>query len=571
MIMNHYTQWLNGFRLGSMVLVAGIFASSCAENQEVESQSQPEVQEVKHPFLAHEKLATTHFDLKQSDNFTQPVPKGLYNIDPKDTSKVQRVPAGPVNIITLKSTEKGFWWALATDKVTYIDGRKGGWSAVSSFTLPKVALIPVENLDAVLDNTYGSSDELAKDYYQYWAPSPMQNPTLRMMTGNSIYATVDKENSLYLTASGHIYKLNMVEGEVAMTSSIELKSQMAVPDALKDVIPLEKIPGGIQGVNIGYDGTIFVGTIFGLMAVEPDLSAVVDKFSFPIQAFFSNFPPKPGETPEFISNSFSIDTDNSVYVATGNSINKVVWKDRKFSIDPAHGAWSEAYNTGEKTPTIKYGTGTGSTPTLMDVGDDRLVVFTDGANRMHLCAFYRDAREGGQFADSIVVNCGFEKGPRFIQSEQSVATLGNGAFVVNNIAPQPEGLRDFDTTNQVADLIFNVLAVGPIVKPGRGIEKFNWDQATHKWTRGWSNSKVSSTSMVPAVSSSSNIVLINTYNQEKGWQVLGYDWESGMLVHEVNMGKTSYGNGAYALIEYFENGDLLFNGIGGPMRISLSE
>ena len=49
------------------------------------------------------------------------------------------------------------------------------------------------------------------------------------------------------------------------------------------------------------------------------------------------------------------------------------------------------------------------------------------------------------------------------------------------------------------------------------------------------------------------------------------DWITGEILPEVNMGKSSFGNGAYALIEYFENGDLLFNGIGGPMRIKLNQ
>lgn len=116
-----------------------------------------------------------------------------------------------------------------------------------------------------------------------------------------------------------------------------------------------------------------------------------------------------------------------------------------------------------------------------------------------------------------------------------------------------------------------MLAVGPIVKPGEGIERFEWDQDADRWNRVWSHSNIASTSMVPAVSSASNVVLVNTYNQEKGWQVLGFDWFTGEPVHEVNFGKSSFGNGAYALIEYFDNGDLLFNGIGGPMRISLNE
>ena len=163
----------------------------------------------------------------------------------------------------------------------------------------------------------------------------------------------------------------------------------------------------------------------------------------------------------------------------------------------------------------------------------------------------------------------YDELPDFIQSEQSVAVLEDGAFVVNNIAPSPEGLREFDEVNKVGDLVYNVLAVGPIVQAGQGIERFKWNNQNHKWERVWANNSIASTSMVPAISSNSRIVCVNTYDEEKGWQVLGFDWDTGELVHEVNFGKSSYGNGAYALIQYFDNGDLLFNGIGGPMRVKL--
>lgn len=559
----------------TFVLLSSLFLWSCGSQSEPNKTTENVNTEVsddkKNSFLAHEKLATTHFDLKQSDNFEEEIKRGVFNVDPSNSEQVQRVVGGPVNIITLKSTTPGFWWALATDRVTYVDAREGKWEAVHSYMLPKVSPISQENLDAILSKEYTSSEELSLDYDKYWAPSKMQNPTLRMMTGNSIYATVDRDNNLYLTASGQLLKLALKGETLELVNSIDLKNQMAVPNELQGHFPIEKIPGGITGVNMSYDGHLIVGTIFGLIAVDRDLNSIIDNVAFPIQYFFSSFPPQKDETPEFISNSFSIDENNGIYVATGSRMNKVVWNGSKLSMEEKVGAWSEPYDTGDLAPTIKYGKGTGSTPTIMDVADDRLVVITDGANRMNLTAFWRDKREGSQLADNIEVKCGFENSPEFIQSEQSVATLTDGAFVVNNIAPSPQGLRKFDEANNVSDLMFNVLSVGPIVEAGKGVERFKWNSETDKWESVWSNSGISSTSMVPAVSSTSKIVLVNTYDNEKGWQVLGMDWTTGEIVHEVNMGKSSFGNGSYALIEYFENGDLLFNGIGGPMRIKLNQ
>lgn len=563
--------------IGSLCLSIAACSSSepkidAASNQEgttaeTADKGHPEI----NPWLAHEKLATTHFDMRQSDNFPMPVKEGAFNIDP---TQVKRVAQGPINIITLQSTQANHWWGLSTAGVAYIDGSDGKWEAVSSYQLPNVAPLSIENLDHVLGTSYDSPEALAVDYDKYWAPSKAQNPTIRMITGNSVYAVVDKDNFLYLTAAGQVFKMAFENGSVKMVANMDVKSKMAIPEELKSVIDINQIPGGITGVNMTYDGHLVVGTIFGLMVIDRDLSTIKGNMAFPMASFYSNFPPKKGETPEFISNSFAIDMQNAIYVATGSTMNKVAWTGTELSMKAADGAWSESYSTGDYAPTIKYGKGTGSTPTLMGNGvdNDGLVVITDGQNRMNLVAFWRKVRaDGNQIADQIEVQCGYEADdmPDFIQSEQSVAVLEDGAFVVNNIAPSPEGLRDFDQVNKVGDLVYNVLAIGPIVQPGQGIERFKWNNETHKWQRVWAHPAIASTSMVPAISSTSRVVCVNTYNPEKGWQVVGFNWETGEVVQEVTFGKTSYGNGAYALIEYFENGDLLFNGIGGPMRIEL--
>ncbi|MBB6463592.1 hypothetical protein [Flammeovirga kamogawensis] len=559
-----------------LLTVLGVAAfSSCASTDlknndntsvSVEKKSQP----ASNPWLISDKMATTHFDMAQSDNFEAPIKSGIFTIDPLTT---QRIVAGPVNIITLKSQEEGFWWALSTDKITYVDGRNGDWKKVAVYQLPQVAQINDENLEAIIGTSYSDSATLATNYDKYWAPTKAQNPTLRMLTGNSIYAFVDKDGNLYFTASGHIHKLKFAGDRIDEVKTMNVKDQMAIPKELEQYIDMKLIPGGITGAQIAYDGTVIVGTIFGLIALDNDLSEIKDNIALPIEAFYSTFPPKGNKSPEFISNSFAMDENNAIYLASGVMMNKIVWNGNNFSTEAKDGAWSVAYKTGALAPTIKYGTGTGSTPTLMGFGndEDKLVVITDGANKMHLTAFWRDRQDdGNQLADAIEVNCGYgENIPEFIQSEQSVATLGYGAFVVNNIAPKHNGLRDYDPVNRVNDLIFNVLAVGPIVEAGKGIEKFEWDTKTNKWTRQWANTAVASTSMVPTVSSTSEVVLVNTYNQQNGWEILGFDWNTGELVHEVNFGKTSYGNGAYALIQYDKDGNLIFNGIGGSMKVEL--
>ncbi|MFL0274407.1 hypothetical protein [Mycobacterium sp. SMC-19] len=67
-----------------------------------------------------------------------------------------------------------------------------------------------------------------------------------------------------------------------------------------------------------------------------------------------------------------------------------------------------------------------------------------------------------------------------------------------------------------------------------------------------------STSMVPAASATSRIIVLNGYTEADGWEVTGLDWQTGETVHRTIFGQSNLGNGAYALIEGLPNGDLLF-------------
>jgi hypothetical protein len=102
------------------------------------------------------------------------------------------------------------------------------------------------------------------------------------------------------------------------------------------------------------------------------------------------------------------------------------------------------------------------------------------------------------------------------------------------------------------------------------MQRFEWDPAQHKWTSAWERGDVTSTSMVPAVSSKTGIVFVNGYSKADGWEVTGLDWKTGETVHRTIFGQSNLGNGAYAIIEALPNGDLLFNSIGGPLRATIA-
>ena len=74
--------------------------------------------------------------------------------------------------------------------------------------------------------------------------------------------------------------------------------------------------------------------------------------------------------------------------------------------------------------------------------------------------------------------------------------------------------------------------------------------------------------MIPAISTTSNIVLVGGYYKKTGWEITGMDWNTGKTVHQSKFGFDNFGNGQYATIQFFPNGDMLFNSISGPFRLN---
>jgi hypothetical protein len=203
---------------------------------------------------------------------------------------------------------------------------------------------------------------------------------------------------------------------------------------------------------------VLLGAATGCLEVPVGQICIIDR-EFREQTRVHTF-----EAGQLLSNSFSIDEHGGIYVATGALapgqaaiMHKLVCTGKQLSADQADGAWTAEYPGGGWAPAVKVGTGTGSTPTLMGFGPgaDHLVVITDGQDRMHLTAFWRDDLPAGatsRIAGTIPVTCGLPRDVAWIQSEQSVATLDWGALVVNNV-----------TTEGQADRLIDVLASGRTV------------------------------------------------------------------------------------------------------------
>jgi hypothetical protein len=494
---------------------------------------------VHNPWLAADKYAVTHFDPAQTDAFPYAVPKGDFHVDLK---KQPRIVGGPVNIMTLASTQPNYMWAVSSEGLTFVDVSNDGFREVARLPAPGQKVIPASMHAQVLGQTYTNSAQVEKAVFKEYGLDWKR-------AVNGVYSVVDKDNHVYY---------NTADGKVSVFGLVDESNPAAGIKLIKtvDMKPIIGPQDLLVGTGITYDGKFVVAS-----------NRTVSVFDLGLEG-------KPQTihlgADEHVTNSFAIDEKNGIYIASDKYMRKLVWTGSRLSDNEADGAWKAAYDHGRAPPTVKIGTGTGSTPTLMGFGDDadKLVVITDGADHMKLTAFWRDQIPPGwkpvpgassnRIAGQIAVTAGLKPLPEFVQSEQSVVVDGYGAFVVNNIAKSGE-----------KDKLVDVLALGPVNQPGTGCERFEWDPQTHQWRSIWARADIVSTSMVPSVSSASHMVFVNGYYKKTGWEITGLDWYTGKTVQRVSFGKDNLGNGAYAIIQYAPDGDLIFNSIGGPTRVAL--
>lgn len=504
------------------------------------------------PFLSAPLYGITHFNSAQTDTIPFRVRRGTFRVDP---ARQPRSPGGPVNIMCLAATDPDHMWAISTDRVAYIDASSGGWKVLATTGLPGTKRVDGETLAKLAEAGSKSISEVEALCKSVFGDQPAAVLT------NGLYSLADSDNVAYANVGSIIHAFGLKDSRDA-SKGIEVKRSLDARNVFQPVSLLGAPPAvRVVGLGMTYDGHLIIGSLNGI--------AIVDrKFSKPpvVHTIEEN---------QFVSNSFSVDEKNGIYLASGSTtprgdglMRKLVWTGSTISTAEADGAWSAPYDGGDWPPAIKAGTGTGSTPTLMGFGNDsdRFVVITDGSNRMKIVAFWRDkiptdfkqqpGTKSRRIADQMPITAGLPKETLWIQSEQSVVVNGFGAFVVNNVIERGH-----------PDKLVDVLSVGPLIEPPRGMERVEWDRFKRKWQSVWTRGDVVSTSMVPIASAPSAMVLVNGYTKKDGWEVTGMDWQTGKTVHRTIFGFSGYGNGAYALIQFAANGDLLFNSVVGPMRL----
>ncbi|MFO0245758.1 MAG: hypothetical protein ACK53H_10310 [Betaproteobacteria bacterium] len=514
------------------------------------AQTRPE----RNPFLSADVYGVTHINPAKQNSIPYKINLRVKKVD---LDALTPVWGGPVNNSTYASARPGFFWSVATDRVALIDARGGQWKKVADIDLPGATRRSRDALQRIVKFKYSDMPSAEAHLKGILGPAP------GAVLPAGIYALVSHQDYVYANAGTIVSAIGLVDRNDA-SKGLEVKARFDTASIIPPTSVFGETPRvGLVGMNMTYDGHIVIGALNGVAVVDPSLK----------HGQFVQFE----DDNQMSTNSLAVDAAGGIYVATGSKkprlpgvMHKLVWKDGRLSRDPKLGAWTAQYDGGDWPPAIKAGTGTGSTPTLMGFGDDedKLVLITDGANRMKLIAFWRDqipadARQvpgalSPRIADQKLVSAGISEQRPWLQSEQTIIVSGYGAFVVNNLIEEGH-----------PDRIIDVMTVGPVHSPPSGVEKIVWNERENRFFSAWARGDVVSVSMVPVMSSGANAVFVSGYSKAEGWEVTGLDWSTGRTVSRTIFGQNNKGNGAYAILQFLENGDMLFNSVIGPYRIPM--
>ncbi|MFO0433307.1 MAG: hypothetical protein ACK50G_02330 [bacterium] len=514
------------------------------------AQTRPE----RNTFLSADIYGVTHINPAKQNSIPYKINLRVKRVD---LDALTPVWGGPVNNSTYASARPGFFWSVSTDRVALIDARGGQWKKVADVDLPGATRRSRDALQRIVKFNYADMPSAESHLKRILGPAP------GAVLPAGIYALVSQQDYVYANAGTIVSAIGLVDRSDP-SKGLEVKGRFDTATIIPPTLVFDEAPRvGLVGMNMTYDGHIVIGALNGVAVVDAALK----------NGQFLKF----DDDNQLSTNSLAVDPAGGIYVATGSKkprlpgvMHKIVWKNGRLSNDPRDGAWTAQYDGGDWPPAIKAGTGTGSTPTLMGFGDneDKLVLITDGANRMKLVAFWRDgipadARQvpgalSPRIADQKPVSAGISEQRPWLQSEQTIIVSGYGAFVVNNLIEDGH-----------PDRIIDVMTVGPVHRPPSGVEKIVWNDKDNRFYSAWARGDVVSVSMVPVMSTGANAVFVNGYSKADGWEVTGLDRDTGRTVSRTIFGQNNKGNGAYAILQFLEDGDMLFNSVIGPYRIPM--
>lgn len=531
------------------------------------------------PYLAQSYNSVTHWHHDGALNAKIKVPRGFFEVTPDSEQWIPNESIGmPFFSDQVAGKEVFWWWSGFSLRKLVVD--QGKLAELAHLDIPvKLAnytpVSPEERRaqDAEVKKFLDAKDEQGLLDYMKKQPNRMASAASDQIANGAVYAVLTRDDAFIGCSGRTVFRIDSDDVKNA-SSPLKLTKMVTLPANLFDN---DKAKHGTRlpidmlfGLSITHNGFLVVNTLGGkVITLDRNTLDIVDTYSV-------------AGNDELFLNSFATGAEakgGAVYVASNTTMYRlVVDAHGKIHSDEASGAWAASYDRGERMPPPKLADGTGATPSLMGFGakEDKLVVITDGAKKMRLVAFWRDAIPAGwkqkpgtssrRIADQQEVDLG--SGADIVQSEQQVSVFGKYAFVVNNIAPETNSRPLPDSAPYYVNLL-----LGATRPAGAGAATFEWQQEKHAWKQLWARTDVASISVVPMISGASRMAIIDGYFTQR-WNDryhIGMDLDSGKTVMTIRGGTDPIFNGMYAPIKADAEGHILYGTAFGLLRLDTAK
>lgn len=556
---------MNTLRMSCLFLVAWL---SIATSPAAATSLAPVAAPAQNPWLASEPNNQSHWNDAATDSTEAAVPRGHYRVTPGSYDWLPSEALG-IPAYTARVRGREVHWFFTGTQMRKLLWEGGRWREIDrravqhglpGYSPPADALRRRQAVE--MRGFLTRRDEAGLIDWVRKQPNRLESAVEDQVAQGVLYSLLTADHAFIGANARGLLRIDQQDPGDPLSKLAE-PLQVTLPDELFDDAKVAARTifrsDSVFGLGMTFNGFLVVNTVGGrIITLDRRTLKMIDVY-------------RAADAAEVFSNSFATSEEaggGAVYVASNKRMYRLVVDARgRIQDSEAAGAWSAAYDAGERLPMGKISDGTGATPTLMGFGPgaDKLVVLTDGRRKMQLVAFWRDAVPPGvsRLADQVEVDLG----PAFatVQSEQSVVVRGGHAFVLNAVPAQAAAPLP------VRGSFVRGLLAGFTRPLPRGVAMFEWDAVADRWRPRWSRTDVGTVATVPMISGGSRMVIVNGTLGDRLGELyhLGFDLDSGDLVMSIASGDDPLFNGAFTGIKTDHDGTLLYTTVLGLLRFKV--
>ena len=254
------------------------------------------------------------------------------------------------------------------------------------------------------------------------------------------------------------------------------------------------IPGRLTGLTLTADGHVAAATDAGHIVV---LARGFSRLST------VKLPRLSREKASWVSGPVVADDRGGLFVASRDRLHRVAWDGSNLSVDAADGAWSAP---------VRGGFEPGTTPTLIEAGNDRLIAVLAGLERDALVVMWRDA------IPENWSNPGAAGSPRIAAEQRPGGGAPRSAGPAREDSPTDQALSSLAAAG--AGLFVSINGSG-------GPKRLTWDANARTLSSAWTSHAPAPMGGVVFSSDGRRVYYIGRRLGRPA--LLGLDWESGVI------------------------------------------